>query len=176
MKLNMETIRQTYRLKNIVRYNPWSKVSNESVAEHSYYVVLFTMLLCKDLDVKKEIEDLAIRLAVIHDLPEIITNDITYDAKQALPEVAKLLQQYETKFYKDNFGVYQEIFRNSRDVAIASLIVKMADIISAIQYCDNEVRLGNEQFIDILANNVLRLEDIKNTLERNDVSCQKIMI
>lgn len=176
MKLNLKTIRKIYKLKNIVRYNTHSKLVNETVAEHSFYVALFTMELCKILKLTEQQSLIAIQLAILHDVPEMITNDITYDAKQAMPEINKTLSKYERRFYEDNYADYEELFDNSVDVQLGMEIVKLADILSAIQYCDNEVQLGNKYFEHILKGNIKRFERQKEFLERRGINCQEIII
>ena len=49
-----------YRLKNVVRYNTRNVIKKESVAEHSFYVALFTLKICNDYNVDPRTEKRAI--------------------------------------------------------------------------------------------------------------------
>lgn len=162
----------------MVRYNPWPKHNTETVAAHSYYTALFTMLLCDELKVSSQVKAAALKIALLHDLPESITNDITHDAKKEMPEVCQCLDEYEKKYFKKHFPKqYDEMYDESfEDYRIARAIVKAADILSVIQYCDNEVQLGNKAFEPLLEDAHERFKNEKEKLERLGLKCQKIII
>ena len=84
-----------YKMSNIVRYSQQNKIKNESVAEHSYFVMWFINRLCTKYELSDKKRLLAMEAGLLHDVPEVITNDITYDVKQMIPEVSALLQPYE---------------------------------------------------------------------------------
>ena len=137
-----------YRLTEIVRFNNWFKIKQESVAEHSFFVVLFVKMFCDKLNVSDEIKLEALDLAVIHDVPELTTNDITFDAKKAMPKVEQAIEEYERKFIKERFPESYDSFYN--EDSLAKMIVKAADILSVVQWAVNEINLGNSTVENIL--------------------------
>ena len=145
MPLSFSFIKEVYRLASIVRYNTQQRIKDESVATHSFYTSLFTKMLYDSLGVSKEVKLAAIELALVHDASEIVTNDITYDAKQAMPEVVPILEGYEKRFTNEHFPDIVSLMFGDENALIRT-IVKAADILSVIQYCGNEVDLGNEGF------------------------------
>ena len=155
MNLNIEKMRSFYRLNNIVRYNTWGKINPETVASHSYFTTLFTMMICDELGVDSETKLVALQLSVIHDLSESITNDITYDAKCKMPKINAILKEYEDQYVSDHFP---ELVGVNAEDGLANLIVKIADVLSVVQYCDNEVNLGNKKFTKLLVEAMDRLK------------------
>lgn len=91
-----------YKLSNIIRYSQQNKIKNESVAEHSFYVMWFVNRLCTKYNLSDKIRLLALEAALLHDIPEVITNDITYDVKRMIPEVSDLLQPYEKQVISEH--------------------------------------------------------------------------
>ena len=169
---DIDFIRSIYKLQYIKRYNTWQRINNESVAEHSFYVVLFANRICQMLELPDNIKLTVMELCMIHDTPEIVINDITYDAKCAMPEIIEILDKYESKYFEENFN---DIFNKKRELSDLELelvrnILKMADCMSAIQYCDNEIELGNNRFIQIFKEASLRYE--KYHVEVKRILCE----
>lgn len=140
-----------YKLSNIVRYSQQHKIKYETVAEHSYYVGWFVNRLCTKYQLSDTVRLMALETAILHDVPEVVTNDITYDVKQMIPEVSALLQPYEESIIKEHSErAYNVLFNPmSRDELIAKKVVKHADILSVLQYCQNEEQLGNKNFTSL---------------------------
>lgn len=65
-------------LKNIYRYGDVEILNDESTADHSWRLALIAMIFAKELKLKINTE-YALKLAIVHDLPESITGDITAD-------------------------------------------------------------------------------------------------
>lgn len=164
--INRGFVDDLYKLSFIVRYNTHPRVKDENVATHSYYVTLFTKLICDRLKVSSSVKLEALELALVHDISEYVTNDITYDAKQAMPEIRDLLVQYEKQFVKLQFPeIYDIMFNSDERSQLIQTIVKVADIMSVNQYCRNEVMLGNEAFQSFSVDAHVRLQNILNKLE-----------
>ena len=140
-----------YKLSNIIRYSQQNKIKSESVAEHSYYVSWFVTRLCKKYRLNDTIKLLALEASVLHDIPEVITNDITYDVKRMIPEVPALLQPYEEAAIREHSEVAYKVLFNPETIEenIAKKLVKHADILSVLQYCQHEELLGNKDFIEL---------------------------
>lgn len=156
-----------YKLSNIIRYSQLSKIKRESVAEHSFYVSWFANRLCTWYKLPDIIRLMALEAAILHDIPEVITNDITYDVKQMIPEVSGLLQPYEKAIIKEHSErVYGILFDPlSCEQQIAKALVKHADILSVMQYCTNEEDLGNKSFIKLKQDTETRIEKSKQKVE-----------
>lgn len=140
-----------YKLSNIVRYSQQNKLKQETVAEHSYYVCWFVNRLCTKYELSDTIRLMAIEAAILHDIPEVITNDITYDVKRMVPEVRALLQPYEEETIKEHSPRAHKVLFNpeTKEEIIAKKVVKHADILSVLQYCQNEEMLGNRNFTEL---------------------------
>ena len=140
-----------YKLSNIIRYSQQSKIKSESVAEHSFYVIWFVNRLCTKYSLCDKIKLMALESALLHDVPEVITNDITYDVKQMVPEISVLLEPYEGSVISEHSKVAYNVLINpqSDEEVIAKKLVKHADILSVLQYCQNEETLGNKSFTSL---------------------------
>lgn len=179
MELNIDNVRSLYRLSHMSRYATWPRICSESVATHSFYVVLFTMMICDELRVASYIRLEAMEIAVVHDLPETIMNDVTYDAKQKIQGLSELLDEYSEKYMAENFPRQnQSMFgEKGKDRLLARSIAKLADVYSVIQYCDNEVQLGNKPFQILLDEARDRVAEMLKLIERRyDLPCQEIML
>jgi 5'-deoxynucleotidase YfbR-like HD superfamily hydrolase len=168
-----------YQLDNIVRYNTFPKVKQESVATHSYYVGLFTMMICDELCVSSAVKLKALEAALVHDVPEIVTNDITYAAKKNMPGISSILERYEEEMLRETFPAQCDHIHGkvkSKDEMLALEIVKLADIISVLQFVDYEISMGNQNVIDWVGDTLERIKVQKQNIERLGILCQKIMI
>ena len=155
-----------YKLSNIIRYSQQNKIKNETVAEHSYYVTWFVNRLCTKYELSDTIRLMALETALLHDIPEVITNDITYDVKRMIPEVPALLQPYEEEVIKEHSSrAYKVLFNpETPEEIIAKKVVKHADILSVLQYCQNEEMLGNKSFTELRRATEQRVKDSREDL------------
>ena len=155
-----------YKLSNIIRYSQQNKIKNETVAEHSYYVSWFVNRLCTKYSLSDTIRLMALEAALLHDVPEVITNDITYDVKRMIPEVPGLLQPYEEEVIREHSSRAHKVLFNpeTRDEIVAKKIVKHADILSVLQYCQNEEELGNKNFTELRKATEKRVKESRDAL------------
>lgn len=140
-----------YKLSNIIRYSQQDKIKNESVAEHSFYVAWFVNRLCTKHNLCGKIRLMALEAAILHDVPEVITNDITYDVKCMIPEISGLLQPYEEDIVKEHsLEAWETLFHpQTWEQRVAKAVVKHADVLSVFQYCSHEEALGNRSFAEL---------------------------
>lgn len=157
---------EVYKLTNIIRYSQQNRIKNESVAEHSFYVCWFVNRLCTKHNLCDKIRLLALEAALLHDVPEVVTNDITYDVKKMIPEVSALLQPYEENIIGDiSTRAKNVLFHPESDYEIiAKKLVKHADVLSVYQYCFNEEMLGNRNFTELRKASETRLIDSRSDL------------
>lgn len=166
MILDVKQMRKFYKLDNIIRYNTLNKLKQETVASHSYYVSLFAMMICNGLKMGPAFLGKVLEVALTHDIPEIEINDITHDAKQKMPELVEILKKYEDEFMLCTFpAVYSTIKSPQLYDLIANQIVKVADTMSVLQYCDNEYSLGNKSFEGMVTNSYARVISEQQKLE-----------
>jgi len=130
-----------YKLKNLVRYNNMSKIRDETVLEHTAMVALIVLDLAEryDFDVDK-----AVKLALVHDLPEIELSDIPYNVKVRFPKVNDSLKDAELDVCSDfPLNISSLLTDLTGESTAETKIVKFADIISCEIYSASEVELGN---------------------------------
>ena len=153
-----------YRLKNVVRYNTRNVIKKESVAEHSFYVALFTLKICNDYNVDPRTEKRAIIKALLHDMPEIELNDITHDVKEKL-NLRPFLKKYEDEYFDTHFSEHRSLMKEGDEKTNA--IVDYADTMSVYQYALNETLLGNQSddIQEILNVTRIRIKTCKERLE-----------
>ena len=152
-------ILEIYRLKNLIRYNHKTRLKDENVAEHSFFVSIFSLMLCKQLKLNDNITFTCLVKALLHDMPEINLNDITHDVKDIL-NLHSLLKQYEDKYFNNIFPDFATLM-NDNSENIINLIVKYADTMSVLQYSINEKQLGNTTFDVIEKDAIERLNKLK---------------
>lgn len=133
------------KMSDLLRYNGRYKIKNENIAEHSFYVAYNVMNICKKYDISELDKCKSLEFAIVHDIPELYTNDINYITKRDNPELSKLLDNIEREFIvrgmpliKDSFMEFQ----NDKN-SIPHIIVKLADSLSVLQFALREINLGN---------------------------------
>lgn len=140
--IRFEVLEEIYKLKNLIRYNNRTKLKDESVAEHSFFVALISLMICDTLGLDKDTTSECLIKAVLHDMPEIEMNDITHDVKERL-KLGGILQEYECEYYDKHFKNFASLM-NFEDGSISSIIVQLADAESVRQFIQNEKKLGNQ--------------------------------
>lgn len=133
---------KVYNLKFIQRYSITPRITNETVAEHSFFVATYVMELYKDykFDLNK-----AVQMAIIHDFAESFIGDITLSTKTMCPDLVEAVSKAEKEVMFQNFPSFiYELYREyEQRTSVESLIVKLADTMQVKQYAGNEIELGN---------------------------------
>ena len=136
------------RLSDIVRYNSRSKITQENVAEHSFYVSIEALKICNTLQLDNETKLKVIEQAIVHDVPEGLVFDAPYDIKHGYPELPDLLQKIEQTELSIHMpeltNTYNDYVDAENNKELSYYIVKLADTISVLQYSFKELELGNE--------------------------------
>ncbi len=185
------------RLSNIIRFNTRPRLMHESVATHSFYVGLYTIIL-SDYAVKKGIQvDIikAVKRALLHDIEESIAGDVQKQIKHQMLEaynkisdmvIVRILENLPSEI-KENYLIEALSFKETLDKGeqdIESLIVNIADDISGVVYCKEELNLGNKYFEHILTDYIKRLkikcvdtvfEEMCSSLERELSSGKEVL-
>lgn len=126
-----------YQLKNIIRYNNISTVSNETLAEHMYFTTLMVVRSRRYLIIDEEDYNKLLEYSVLHDVPELITGDFPHDLKQKEPRFKELLDPIEREVLMNEFGVDLEDYRHLKP------LFKLYDLLQVMQYVHYELQLGN---------------------------------
>lgn len=155
---------------SIKRYNTIHRIHEENVAEHSLYVAYNVMRLCDILEVDDVTRLNALQMAIIHDIPECLLGDVPYSTKQRSPEISKVLSKMELEdiqsYMPEIYDKYKAFQEAEESESIEGQLVKLADAISVVQYCEIEKSLGNvtENMMEILYSSYIRVENRLNTL------------
>ncbi len=151
-------------LRSLIRYQNCNRLVNESVAEHSFYVASFVMKLREYYEFNLE---RALKMALIHDMPESKISDVPHNIKTANPEVAVALEKAENKVLNDMF--YPEgvtlVADFNRTVSPEGKVCALADVLSVVLYANDEIKCGNRIFNYIAIKAIARCKDIVASLE-----------
>lgn len=149
-------IKTIYMLKTLVRYNNTPRIVDESVAEHQYFVAMIVYKLYSYYNFNLSV---AIKMALFHDVPEIFLSDMPNNTKSLFPEIAKSVRKSQKKACEMVDKSMSPLVEEYEDQAsVESKIVKLADILSIVQYTRQESLLGNE-FMDHILNTAVKISE-----------------
>lgn len=146
-------------LNSVIRWAPYTRLKNENVAEHSYWVSFYAMLLCdieekvfgQDIDIEK-----VLRASIIHDWEEAITGDIISPVKRYSCDMEEACRKVTDAFFEEVTGylpdkrltkLYQDSNKVLEEKSLEGQILKTAEAFSCLFYIMDEFRLGNPQLI-----------------------------
>jgi 5'-deoxynucleotidase len=158
MNLNLQELvcGEPGRLSLTRRWSSHRVIHQESVAEHSYYVCLYAGILGKYFEKneggeKLDWDDLIFR-ALFHDFEEALTGDMPRsfkylddDLRETLDRVANVAMNtlLQTLFDPISVSGFMGYWRQAKDCTTEGRLVAIADFLSALSYCYNEMRVGN---------------------------------
>lgn len=159
-------------LAHVVRFNGKPQQFIESVAEHSFYVTYFTSILLYFL--KKEREEIdearTLKIALVHDMEETFSGDILTPFKHYNEEIAEAIR----KVNRDTIPLMFEDLPEDLSAEFIKLwtedaeqsskeaqVVKLADKLSLISKCYEEMKVGNDYFKPIYDSQLIKLREIK---------------
>ena len=147
------------KLSTMIRYNNSTRIKDESVAEHCFYVALHVL----ELHSKYEFNlTSALVLALTHDLAEKEISDVPHNVKEQYIYIKYSLAKAEDDFNKLN--KVMEYHPQCVPTEMEYLILELADVISCINYSDREVSLGNTKFREIKIESLQRKNKIESTI------------
>ena len=164
-------------LRSLIRYQNCNRLVNESVAEHSFYVAVFVLKLREYYDFNLEV---ALKTALIHDIPEARISDIPHNIKIANPEVAAALEKAEEKVTVDMLSEEANTLLKSfnHGDTVEGKICQLADVLSVVLYANDEIKCGNRIFNYIAIKAIARCKEIVASLEahlNNNYTQEQIM-
>ena len=151
-------------LRSLIRYQNCNRLVNESVAEHSFYVASFVMKLREYYEFNLE---RALKMALIHDIPESRISDVPHNIKIANPKLSAALEEAENKVLNDMFypeGVTLVADFNGT-VSPEGKVCALADVLSVVLYANDEIKCGNKVFNYIAIKAIARCKEIVRSLE-----------
>ena len=144
----------------MTRYNNRPQHFPESVAEHSFYVAYFSLIICELLGKKnvKVDKERVLQMALVHDLEEGFSGDILNPFKHYNNKVYQAIKEVNNELIKEVFvdlsqDLQDEFIKTWQEEAtektIESQIVKVADKLSLLAKCFEEIQAGNSYFEEI---------------------------
>lgn len=154
-------------LRFITRYQGVSKMHNESVAEHSFFVAAFIYKLYDvyEFDLHK-----AIIAGLMHDTAETEVSDVPYPIKRDNPRLAEELSKLEMEALSKNVDAEtMKIlldFNSENDAKTPEgLIVALADALEVLEYSKTEAAAGNSYMIAVNESSRERVKKLESLLE-----------
>jgi len=160
-----------YRLEYLIRYSNVPRIHDESVASHSFFVAVILI----DLHERYEFDlPRAIKLAICHDMPEVLMNDVSHETKRLFPELKVAMEKVETDIVLNRMPltVGNAIIEFNLAQTVEAKFANLADAIQCYQYASNEISLGNAGYmLEVKVNSKLRLDELTLNLHEylNDV-------
>lgn len=162
-------------LKSTIRYIVLKDGRKESSAEHSWRLILMTMIMGKTMKIDV---DKAIRIALIHDLGEAITGDINYDKvvtgeipkkkKHEMEEKAmkEILKPLDLKNKKEIYKLWEEYENSStKEAKFVKALDKLETLLSFTE-SGHKTYLGRPEFIPNYADQAVNnFPELKNMLK-----------
>jgi 5'-deoxynucleotidase len=144
-----------YRMKNIYRWSLMRNTEHESVALHSYYVSIWTHLLCSvanEIYKKAVPTDQIVSMALFHDATEVFVGDIAQPVKHSSPQILEHFREIERSAAATLMGMLplelQSVYRPlilEHDPDLYKF-VKGGDLLDAYLKCVSELNAGNTEF------------------------------
>lgn len=158
-------------LAQVVRFNNRPQHFPESVAEHSYYVAYFGLLLCKLLDEKKISVDSTkvMQMSLIHDSEEGLTGDILNPFKHHNDKVFQAIREVNKEMIKEVFSDLpanlakdlEELWKEENaHTSLEAQVVKISDRLSLLSKCFEEIEAGNDYFKEIYTRELKELKKL----------------
>jgi len=141
----------------VPRWSIARRIKDQSVAEHTFYAIYYTHVICVELKLDRENTLKAMELAVYHDMEEIFTGDIPGPAKRILAK-EEGYHTHITPHVKKNIPTYftgNEINNNN-----VVHIVKMASLVDEAMWMATESQLGNKSLNLPMNNTIQRLYSV----------------
>ena len=167
------------RLGHIIRFNTRPKTIDETVAAHSYYVGLYSLILAEYLEKKgvKINKEQTMRRALLHDLEECVAGDVMTHVKDD-EEINRIYNKLAIFSVETTFEKLPEYIRKflmsewhefNNESSIEDWLVEVADDLSGVIYCKEQCNVGNKYFDIILQNYMYRLKKLVKGSELEDL-------
>jgi len=139
-------------LSYVIRYSSIPILCPENVAEHSYWVSLYSILIHRTIEPENtKLIGAITTKALIHDMAECVTGDVVRTFKYSSKELKKIIDEAEDQMVQNHFpeqlkALYPLVDSMSGDDnQYVSAVVKAADFLSLHQYMRREILRGNDE-------------------------------
>lgn len=154
------------RLTAVVRYSSIPVAVHENVAEHSFWVSLYAVMIARALKADSDVQGQVALFGTTHDLAECVSGDLVRPFKYSSPEFKRAVDRAEADMV---IGLPSEVLSIMTDMDFVHAeyvraIVKAADWLSVYQYMRREASRGNLEIIPFFMRLV---EDLKSVAEEN---------
>ena len=159
-------------LAHVIRFSAWPQHFPESVAEHSFFTAYFVSVLLYLLR-KEHIEidgEKALQMALIHDMEEVFSGDILGPFKHYSAELNEAIRRVNEETIKQVFRDLPEQLQSKyialwqeegQGNSIEAQVVKLADKLSLLSKCAEEIKAGNQYIEQIYEENYRNLQEFK---------------
>lgn len=156
-------------LAHVVRFNSRPQQFPESVAEHTFFVAYFTSVILHFLKKAGETVDEAkvLKMALVHDMEEVFSGDILKPFKHFNEEILAAIQNVSRQaipmVFEDLPPDLSSEFvalwnEESKQESKEAQVVKLADKISLMAKCYEEMKIGNDFFRPIYEREMEKLK------------------
>jgi len=160
---DLDFFMRSYSLEHTKRYSMKPVVHPESVATHSFFVALGVLMMSKEYEFDV---DIALKIALCHDLAEMEISDVNHLVKKNFPHVADALKDAEAQIVESFPDQVREFCDKYHDDSPEALVVHYCDALQCLQYADNEMKMGNTGYmVDVHTNSAKRMAVIAHKLE-----------
>ena len=150
-----------YRMLSFVeRWSIAPRHHHQSVAEHSFFVALYSSQLCDMLNISAEDRFIVLDCALRHDAREVWSSDIPGPAKRSLIDLQRAAIYYQ-HFDKGMDLLYRQSMRHRNRCVLSIVngevlgsyavvdIIKVADLIDEVFFLAIETQLGNQMVVGL---------------------------
>ena len=168
------------RVSSIKRYNTRKFISPQSVLEHLAGVTLISMVISDYFNQQgiKNNAERVLRMAITHDLDEVVSGDIPHDVKYKYGKESEKLRKalsfitdrtiksmYEQLGDKKLIDSYISLYMEEKEKqTLEAKIVKLADFIDVMIYSTTELSLGNTTIIPEKENSTERYQELLHSV------------
>lgn len=143
------------RLSHVFRYSSLPVNRPENVAEHSFYVSLYSLALAKQLEeIGVEVNKAKLlESAILHDLDEAMSGDFLRAVKYGIPGLKEALDDASNSFFLticDSLGISSVNPKEFKSDDHEGHILAYVDLLCVVQYAVKELISGNRHMYSIL--------------------------
>lgn len=158
------------RLRHVYRFSSIPTHHRESVAEHCYFVSLYSLLMADAYERSQDPKNFVsvdrgrlLQRCVLHDIDEALTGDFLRMFKYSSPELHNEIKKATCKLASKFFLIlapgtdkiiaqtYFDEWLSSKKEDIEGRIIAFVDLLTVVMYCVMEVRMGNRYLVPILS-------------------------
>lgn len=160
-----------HRASYVTRYSTRPVTHAENIAEHAYYVTVYSFLIANELGIPNVNMGVLLTKALFHDIDECITGDFQRQFKYSTPELPGVIHSAAKKLvpemfrdFKGSTNIFTAWDEAKNDTDEGDIIV-VADFLAVITYIWRELQFGNQAILDIFDECIKYGESIKPRID-----------